>query len=119
MNCNFQEHSDVNATEAYTSGLNLAWIKILLWLKLRTYVYAGTFGNALKPRESGLTWILSRLTKLFSKDLLAISGGGGVPYQETFFHLIKRKHLLIRKEGPTQIIFLSCYDRTQISLRLL
>lgn len=119
MNCIFLEHSDVNATKVYSAGWDLACIKTLLWVKLRSYIYAGVFGAVIRPRENSLNLgSVQILSKLFSKDLLPFSGGIGVPYQRTF-HLTKRKHLLIRKEAPTQIIFLSRYDRTRISLGLL
>lgn len=120
MNCSFQEHSDVNATKAYIAGWNLAWIKTLLWMKLRSYIYAGAFGSVVRPRENGLTWIPCRFwLSLSLKICFHFLEEEGFLTKRLSFHLIKRKHLLIRKEGPTQIIFLSCYDRTQISLRLL
>lgn len=120
MNCSFQEHSDVNATKAYIADWNLAWIKILLWMKLRSYIYAGEFGTVIRLRENGLTWIPCRFWLSLSLKICFHSlEEEGFLTKRLSFHLIKRKHLLIRKEGPTQIIFLSCYDRTQISLRLL
>jgi len=120
MNCSFQEYSDVNATKAYIAGWNLAWIKILLWMRLRSYIYTGAFGAIIRPRENSLTWIPCRFWLSLSLKICFHSlEDEGFLMKRLSFHLIKRKHLLIRKEGPTQIIFLSCYDRTQISLRLL